>query len=112
MYEENGSFVKLRTLSDHIFSLISSRVKKNTGYPLIKIGDFRYSYVENEKGEVLRIDSTHNGHKISFIVTYESDILLSVEKHKTEYLKEINYVSDFLISYIKNGYIHPINKVN
>jgi hypothetical protein len=112
MYEENGSFVKLRTLSDHIFNTISTKVKKKTSYPLTKVGDFRYSYVDNEKKEILRVDSLHNHHIISFIVTYESDMLLDVDKNNKIYIEEINTVADFIIAYIKNNYIHPINKVN
>ena len=100
----NGNFLKLEMLSDSIFKMISDRVLKATSYPLKRIGEFKFSRIDGR--QILRVDATHDNHPISFIVSFREGILLEVDKYMKEYRKEINYVSRFIIDYIKRGYIH------
>jgi len=99
-----SNFTKLELLSKHIFGYISGKVEKATGYPLELIGEFRYSYIKESDRQVMRVDSKHNGNDISFLVHFDEGTLLEVDKYKTKYLKELNKVANFIISYIKNCY--------
>jgi len=100
------SDTKLKLYSDHIFSYISNRVKKETGTALVKSKDYSYFFIKEYDKDVLRIDSKHNNYPISFLVSFEKDVLLDIEKKQKEYFNELNYVADYIIDYVKRDYVH------
>ena len=99
-----SNFTKLEILSEHIFGYISRRVFTTTGIPLVSKGKFKFAYVKELDSQVMRANSTHNGHDIKFLVHLDNDKVLEIEKYEDYYIGELNKVAEFIISYILNGY--------
>jgi len=100
------SCIKLEMMSDHISDYISKKVEKKTGYPLVKTGNYSYAYIKETDNDALFVPVTHNGKAIKYHVVFRKGMMIEVEKYKKEYMSQLNYVANYIIDYINNGYEH------
>jgi hypothetical protein len=99
-------FIYLKKYSDMIFDTISQKVKDNTKFPLVKLGEFTYSNIKENGTEIMTTGATHNNNSMFFIVAFKHGLLDNLNVNKKAFNREIDYVADYLIEYIRNNYKH------